>query len=170
MFFRTQQGDVMVRLWQRLSCGYAADTGSLADQLSTEGSGCAATAEVLWFGNSWATLPLHWGDGTRLVGCFIGLMCVFIWISLCAQICTWGTFPQSARLCVQCGSFCRPSPLHYSLVCYLQPSCHISLLPATFLVISEGAAYLCPMKPLQLKQEFYLSSCRSGEVISQNKR
>lgn len=41
-----------VRRSQGLSCGYGAVTGGLAEQLSTEGSRCAGTAEALWCGNS----------------------------------------------------------------------------------------------------------------------
>ena len=48
-------------------------------------------------------------------------------------------------LSVEYSTLCGPSPLFLS-VCYLQPSCHISPLPATFLVISEGVTYLCPKR------------------------
>lgn len=52
-----RRGDVMgwedeVGRSQGLSCGRRAVTGSSAEQLSTEGSGCAGTAEALWWGTA----------------------------------------------------------------------------------------------------------------------
>lgn len=56
-------------------------------------------------------------------------------------------FPPSVCL-LGAVSFDSFSPLVFS-VCYLQPSCHISPLPVTFQVISEGDAYLCPERQLR---------------------
>lgn len=41
-----------VSLSRGLSCGHEAETGSVAEQLSAEGSGSAGTAAALWCGNS----------------------------------------------------------------------------------------------------------------------
>lgn len=76
-----------VRRSQGQSCGYGPVTGSLAEQLSTEGSGYAGTAEALWCGNSWATRPLQRAHGTRLVGCLIASVCVlYEYLCQCAFV------------------------------------------------------------------------------------
>lgn len=67
----------------------------------------------------------------------------------------------SCSLSVQHCTFCRPSPLFFS-VCYLQPSCHISPLPATFLVISEGVTYLSPERQLLAKRLAFLDVRTAG--------
>lgn len=62
-----------VRLSLGVSCGYGTVTDSLAQWLSAEGFGCAGTAAQ----------PLQGDQGTRLVGCLIASMCVFICVSVC---------------------------------------------------------------------------------------
>lgn len=103
----------------------------------------SAPAENPWYWTSWLLNCLH--------------VC-FIWISvsvcICVETCTWASlcspnccslpflslalfFVNLVPLCVHLSILLLPS------VCYLQPSCHISPLPATFLVISEEVTYLC---------------------------
>lgn len=148
MFWEEDEG----REWQGLSCGYRAVTGSLARPVSTEGSDCSGTAAVLWCRSSWASQLLQRTRGTGPVGCLIASMCVLyeylcVGVHLCGDVHVGvSLFPQllfstisltGSLLCVHLSILPLPS------VCYLQPSCHISPLPATFLLISEEVTYLC---------------------------
>lgn len=107
---------------------WAADTGAAVLRTVVHWSSLcvAGTAEALWCGNSWDTWPPQRDDGTRPVGCLKVCFVPYEYLCRCA-------FARRNAL--------GPSPLFLS-VCYLQPSCHISPLPATFLVNSEGATYL----------------------------
>lgn len=109
--------------------------------------------------------PLQRAAGTRPADCLMVFLCVLHeYLCQCAfvQRNAHGplfvsanpfsslSFLAQGSFCpfVQHCSACRRSPPFLS-VCYLQPFCHISPLPATFLVISEGAAYLFSERRLQ---------------------
>ena len=61
----------------------------------------------------------------------------------------------------------QPPP--FLSVCYLQPSCHISPLPATFLVISEGVTYLLPREAATSERLAFLS-CKNRRAGDQSKQ
>lgn len=122
-------------------------------------------SKVLRCGSTWATWPLQRAAGTRPADCLMVFLCVLHeYLCQCAfvQRNAHGplfvsanpfsslSFLAQGSFCpfVQHCSACRRSPPFLS-VCYLQPFCHISPLPATFLVISEGAAYLFSERRLQ---------------------
>lgn len=108
-------------------------------------------------------------------------MCFFFFfqyacLCICAEICTLFVllflFPSPTLLPLSIPpsrnvASADPAPLFLS-VCYLQLSCHISPLPATFLVISEGVTYLCPER--QRRASACLSSCKNRQAGDQSKQ
>ena len=150
----------------------AADTGRNSCPQRALGALCC--------GKSWAESRWY-----QTVGCLIASVCVFIWISvsvwICAEVCTlfvpqtvcpprFLLQPHTDALlsCPSVPDWSFRSPLLLS-VCYLQPSCHISPLPATFLVISEGVCIPLLREAASSERPAFLSCKNGGPAISQNR-
>lgn len=91
-------------------------------------TGCHSRGAVVWEQLSHSAPAVRpWYQTGWLPNCFH----VCFYMNICVSVLRYahgGLFPQSARPSVQCGSVCRPSPLHYSSQC-VTCSPHVTFHP-----------------------------------------